>query len=261
MISFKEARDLKEYDAVSLSAMVRVFFIDHFPARDVQRIEDAIQVASYLHRDDVRRGARGTSHNPPYIEHPLRVAIRLFKYFGVEDADVIIAAVLHDTVEDHPFEFSHFQGVTATIEIRLARDRALEFIAQHFGYEVASIVEKVSNPIMPGEPSKAEKVSAYQQHVEMVVNYSEKALIVKFSDFVDNAGSLHHHYAPGDSKVAYFLDRYEPLISIYRDALDRYGLSKLFNATAAHVRLTAVEDQFEKFRAGQFVKVDIQPPF
>ncbi len=36
----------------------------------------------------------------PYINHPLRVARLLAEVGGIQDEDVLVAAVLHDTVED-----------------------------------------------------------------------------------------------------------------------------------------------------------------
>ena len=248
-ITFKFEQDLKDYDAVSLAEILRAYFVEHFPLKDVQRLNDAIQVASYLHRDDVRRGARGKSVKPPYIEHPLRVAIRLFRYFDVKDADIIIAAILHDTVEDHPNDFADFEGVkrVGMLEILEARVRALDFIAEHFGRHVANIVSLVSNPLI-GTQTKEEKIATYQKHVTQVVNFSSDALIVKVSDFVDNAGSLHHHYDYGDPKVQYFIDRYEALIPIYRAALDHFE-NPPFNQDKAVSRLDQVSDQFNLFRA------------
>lgn len=249
MIAFRETKPLKDYDPVSLAVMLREIFTKQFPLADVQRLDDAIQVASYLHRNDVRRGARGKHTNPAYIEHPLRVALRMATTFEVRDADVLIAAILHDTVEDHPFEFSDFQGsVLSTVE-RVARGMALDFIGRHFGYRVASIVEDVSNPILEEGISKADKVKQYQDHVFNVTVRSPDVLILKFSDFVDNAGSLHHHYEPGDPKVKYFLDRYTPLLVMYKRHFHHYGDPNLYNEERVNDRLAEVQARFDIFNA------------
>lgn len=250
MINFKEDKALKDYDSVSLAEILRAHFVENYPVKDTARLGDAIQVASYLHRNDVRRGARGKSVTPPYIEHPLRVAIRLFKYFEVTDSDIIIAAILHDTVEDHAPEFADFEYGTDrynTLKPDWARTGALQFISYRFGYSVAAIVEDVSNPIMLGKPSKAEKISAYQQHVAATVSRSDKAFIVKLSDFVDNAGSLHHHYEYDDPNAQYFVNRYAPLIPLYHNVLASRTHS-LFNEQKVWERLTEVEEHFKKFQ-------------
>lgn len=248
MIEFRNAMPLKDYDSVSLAELLRVYFEEHYPVAYTRRLGDAIQVASYLHREDVRRGGRGSSVSPPYIEHPLRVAIRLFKYLGVSDPDTIIAAVLHDTVEDHAKDFADFAGVpNRYLSESLSRVNALDFISDHFGYGVAAIVEDVSNPILHAKPSKEEKILQYQEHVRSIAGHSQKALILKFSDFVDNAGSLHHHYAYDDKKVQYFVDRYAPLIPVYRDALNKSN-NESFHTGAALERLEDVRKQFDKFQ-------------
>jgi len=56
----------------------------------------AISFAAKKHTDQKRKGA----DNHPYINHPLEVLNLLTNVGGVEDFDVLIAAVLHDTIED-----------------------------------------------------------------------------------------------------------------------------------------------------------------
>jgi len=257
MIKFRETKSLKEYDAVSLAEKLRTYFVDNYPAHIVQMLNDAIQVASYLHRNDVRRGARGKNLSPAYIEHPLRVAVRLIEYFHVKSPSLIIAAVLHDTVEDHPFEFQDFEGVYKSDpeDEVMARQRALAFIANHFGFPVASIVEKVSNPIFVGTRTKEEKIAAYQHHVGAAVALSAEAFILKLSDFVDNAGSLHHHYEYTDPKALYFVNRYKGLCEVYRRALDHYAGTNVYLTHMARERLDAVEAQLDKFQENATVEV------
>lgn len=248
MITFRDHdRPLKDLDSVSLASKLRQLFIDRYPVAQTEKLNDAIQIASYLHRYDVRRGNRGKMSQPPYIEHPLRVALRLQK-FGVHDVETYFAAVLHDTVEDHPFEFADFEGVEKTDDEAQARANALNFIGGKFGYVTASVVESVSNPILPEGTTKADKVASYLAHVEQEVARSPRALILKFSDFVDNAGSLHHHYAYDDPKVQYFIERYSPLIPVYRSKLSGPTTAK-FNSMSAVRRLQDVEKQFALFRA------------
>lgn len=246
MISFKETKALKDYDSVSLAGMLREHFIQNYPIAQVEKLSDAIQVASYLHRYDVRRGNRGKLSNPPYIEHPLRVALRLVR-FDVKNPDLILAAILHDTVEDHASDFMDFQGMPSRyLSEEMSRANALNFISTHFGYGVTAIVDDVSNPIISEGVTKEEKISQYQKHVERVINHSEDALLVKVSDFIDNAGSLHHHYNLGDKKVSYFLNRYASLIPLYTDAVDTV-LHPSFNADAVLTRIEQVDAQFKKF--------------
>ena len=56
----------------------------------------ALRFAAQKHRDQRRKG--GT--RPPYINHPIDVAEILWRVGGVRDMDTLVAALLHDTVED-----------------------------------------------------------------------------------------------------------------------------------------------------------------
>ncbi len=62
------------------------------------RILEAVLFAAERHRDQRRKGAE----KPPYINHPVEVAERLWRVGKVRDIPVILAALLHDTLEDTP---------------------------------------------------------------------------------------------------------------------------------------------------------------
>lgn len=65
----------------------------HFTAADFDRIMSAYRLSKYGHRNQFRdTGER-------YFEHPKILALLLVR-LGVYDADVIIAALLHDVIED-----------------------------------------------------------------------------------------------------------------------------------------------------------------
>src|ERR1700730_18796062 len=78
---------------------------------DMERIERAYDLASRAHRGVVRRSGE------PYIQHPLEVALLLADMRI--DADGIIAALLHDVVEDTDFTLddlrARFGGAVADI--------------------------------------------------------------------------------------------------------------------------------------------------
>src|SRR5436305_14849612 len=97
---------------------------------DMERIERAYELASRAHRGVVRRSGE------PYIQHPLEVALLLADMRI--DADGIIAALLHDVVEDTMY--------------------ALDDLREQFGPAVASIVDGVTkfDALIPGEaPGKS----------------------------------------------------------------------------------------------------------
>ena len=60
-----------------------------------RRLMDAVAFAARAHRHQLRKDQR-----TPYVSHPFRVCLTLQLVFGIDDADVLTAAVLHDTIED-----------------------------------------------------------------------------------------------------------------------------------------------------------------
>jgi hypothetical protein len=76
-----------------------------FPTADRKRIAQALDLASRVHAGDRRQ-------NEPYVNHLLRVAIRIISHYRVSDADVVCAALLHDAVEDHAGDLSPSGGRT-----------------------------------------------------------------------------------------------------------------------------------------------------
>src|SRR5207237_5348456 len=57
----------------------------------------AVVFATEKHRGQVRKDADST----PYIQHPIALASLLWEV-GIHDAEVLAAAILHDTIEDTP---------------------------------------------------------------------------------------------------------------------------------------------------------------
>src|SRR5438270_2440795 len=89
---------------------------EYLTLQDMEKIKRAYELASEAHRGVVRRSGE------PYIQHPLEVALLLADMRI--DADGIIAALLHDVVEDTTC--------------------SLEGLSEQFGAPVASIVDGVT---------------------------------------------------------------------------------------------------------------------
>ena len=81
----------------------------------------ALAFAADKHRNQRRKDADAS----PYINHPIALANLFLNEAGVEDQRVLIAAILHDTIED-----------TDTTEQELVKD---------FGKDVADIVLEVTD--------------------------------------------------------------------------------------------------------------------
>jgi len=173
--------------------------IAEFPDRD--RILDALALVTELHRDDRRVGE-------PALNHLLRVATRIVCYYRVDDPDVIIAALLHDAVEDHPEDLAqdcHGDPVAG----------ALAVVSNRFGPGVAAIVAAVTNPAHDPAQDRHEQ---YRAHVTASLEAVPWARVVKVSDFTDNGVGLLYTIGPKVPKLA---TKYGPLVAEYRRLVAR----------------------------------------
>jgi (p)ppGpp synthase/HD superfamily hydrolase len=146
--------------------------------RDWSNIKKAAALAVRLHMSQADR-ATGV----PFIHHIFAVAARLVSKFEVQDANLIIGALLHDVIEDQ----SRIVGtMSLSPDISVHRGRALAYLHKAFGERVAQIVESLTNDEYPETMSKADKNAKYAGRIKEVIQDPDVALI-KLSDFYENA--------------------------------------------------------------------------
>lgn len=122
----------------------------------MNKILAAIAFAADKHRNQRRKDAAAS----PYINHPIALANVLANEAGIDDERVLIAAILHDTVED-----------TETTAQELVR---------HFGQEVADIVLEVT------DDKSLLKAERKQQQIDHAPTISRRAKLVKLADKICN---------------------------------------------------------------------------
>ena len=125
-------------------------------ALQLPRLIAALHYAAHQHRDQRRKDEEET----PYINHPIALANLLLNEAGVEDQRVLIAAVLHDTIED-----------TDTTEQELVR---------YFGKDVADIVLEVT------DDKALPKAERKRLQIEHAAHISRRAKLVKLADKICN---------------------------------------------------------------------------
>ena len=126
-------------------------------------IDLAIETAVNAHQNQVRKGT-----DIPYITHPLAVGIILAKA-GYSD-DVIVAGILHDTVED--------TSIT------------LDYLRNTFGKKVSTIVEGAS------EPDKSLPWEERKRHtLEFHKGASLEVKFVTLADKLNNIRAIKADYA------------------------------------------------------------------
>jgi len=170
--------------------------IETWPGPDRRRLGQALELAGRLHAAD-RRGRE------PYVNHLLRVAIRIMSHYGVHDTDVVCAALLHDAVEDHAAELAPGGG----------RPAALAVLAAEFGPRVADLVGAVTNPEYAPDRDAYEQ---YREHVADTLRSDPWARVIKVSDFTDNGVGLIHTTGPRLRQLA---GKYAPLVPVLREVI------------------------------------------
>ena len=122
----------------------------------IKKLLEAASFAAQRHTGHHRKG----DDKEPYINHPIEVANMLANVGGVEDIDVLIAAILHDTVEDG--------GVKK------------EEIAERFGDRVAGFVMEVT------DDKSLPKAERKRLQVEHAPHLSAEAKQIKLGDKISN---------------------------------------------------------------------------
>ena len=116
----------------------------------------AISFAAKKHTNQKRKG----SDNQPYINHPLEVLNLLTSVGKIEDFNILIAAVLHDTIED-----------TATTK---------EEITNLFGADVCRMVLELT------DDKSLPKAERKQLQIEHAPHISAGAKQIKLCDKISN---------------------------------------------------------------------------
>lgn len=190
------------------------------PADATDRVRRALGLAARLHAADTRQ-------QEPYLNHLLRVAIRIMSHYRILDADVICAALLHDAVEDHAAEIAlgadqqaaqnqqaeHRPGTDRTPDANQAA--AIRALTAEFGARTADLVAAVTNP--PYQAGR-DKHRQYLEHVAASLARSPWARVIKASDFTDNGVGLIHTSGP---RVARLAAKYAPLVPVLRELIAR----------------------------------------
>lgn len=144
----------------------------------------AIDFAAHKHRDQRRK-----SGDIPYINHPINVARLLAEVGGVDDLDILIAAVLHDTIED-----------TATTR---------EELKEAFGPTVLGLVEEVT------DDKSLPKAQRKRLQIEHAPHLSPGAALIKLADKIANVNDI-GHAPPADwplHRIREYLDWAESVVS------------------------------------------------
>ena len=165
----------------------------YHPARDLQIIEKAYRFAAEAHQGVPRESG------DPYISHPLAVAIILAEL--ELDLESIAAALLHDTIEDTDYVF--------------------EDIVEHFGEEIAQLVDGVTKLAKMQYTSKIEEQAENYRRMFLAMAKDIRVILIKIADRLHNVRTLKFRLPEKQQKVA------QETLDIYAPLAHRLGMSKL----------------------------------
>jgi GTP diphosphokinase / guanosine-3',5'-bis(diphosphate) 3'-diphosphatase len=128
------------------------------------RLLEALDFAAIRHSAQRRKGPDAA----PYVNHLIEVASLVANVGQVEDVDVLIAAVLHDVLEDTP--------TTA------------EEVTERFGPRVCRFVQALSDDKSLPRRQRREIALEELPHAEPLVH------VIKLADLASNIKLLPHHW-------------------------------------------------------------------
>ena len=164
-----------------LDPLFRTVRANH-PKADLALLERAYNIAEKHHRGQMRKSG------DPYITHPLAVTTILADIGMTEPT--LVAALLHDTVEDTPY--------------------TLDALRADFGDEVAALVDGVTklDKVKYGDSAQAETIR------KMIVAMSKdiRVLVIKLADRLHNMRTLRYvKHETQERKSRETLEIYAPL--------------------------------------------------
>jgi GTP diphosphokinase / guanosine-3',5'-bis(diphosphate) 3'-diphosphatase len=131
-------------------------------ASKVLQIVRALDFAAWAHSTQRRKGGAGE----PYINHLTEVARLVAQATGGDDDKLIIAALLHDVLEDQSMHVTY------------------DMLVENFGSKVAKIVREVTDDIALPQAERKRMQVVHAPHL------SRRAKILKIADKAANLNSI-----------------------------------------------------------------------
>ncbi len=212
----------------------------NFEDKDCKRILNALDLMLSLHCEQEDR-----IDGKPYIIHPLEVADDLINKYNVNDPDLIIAALLHDSVEDQIYKLLDIESSNNELKItnkEELRNNAFSVIGSIYGKKVENIIKELTNPDfnqiikeLKLKGIQKNKTDLYEEHIKEVIK-TPNTFVVKLSDFMRNAGNIPKE----GQKRDYFIKKYGPVIKnifipVFEKMSDSHPLYEIRNDILAEL--------------------------
>ena len=163
---------------------MRQAVLDCLPASDMALVDRAVEYAQNKHKEQKRKDGS------PYIIHPLAVA-EIVAEMGL-DLDAVLAALLHDCIED--------------------TDASHEEIEKIFGQTVAELVEGVTKLTRANFSSTEQAQMENLRKMFMAMSKDIRVVLIKIADRLHNMRTMQYQTSAKQiSKCRETMDIYAPL--------------------------------------------------
>jgi len=166
--------------------------VAYLPEPQVERVIRAYQVGAMAHEGQARKSGE------PYITHPVAVA-GILAELGL-DAETIIAAILHDTLEDTALSRTELSG--------------------EFGETVAELVDGVTKLDKMRFSSRQEADAESFRKMLLAMARDLRVILIKLADRLHNMRTLGAKDAPSRRRIA------RETLEIYAPIAQRLGMNK-----------------------------------
>ena len=177
----------EHYDAMAKAIAL------HAPYVDMELIDEAVAYAQEKHKDQKRKDGS------PYIIHPLAVA-EIVAETGL-DTDAVVAALLHDCIED--------------------TDASFDDIARRFGQTVAELVEGVTKLTRVQFSTHEEQQVENLRKMFMAMSKDIRVVLIKICDRLHNQRTM--EYQTKEKQISKSMET----MDVYAPLAHRLGMQKI----------------------------------
>lgn len=179
--------------------------------------EEVLSAISYMSRK--HQGQYRKDGETPYASHPMRVVAVLMLGFGIDDANILTAGVLHDVIEDTEADFDELEQLFGTTVARyvgaLSKDKRLpeneretaymeQLVAAPVAVKLCKLADTYDNLVNSQGLTKKEQMKAIRKADALVGAFAEH-LPTQWNHALDlvrdliqtaSGGLIHHDQAP-----------------------------------------------------------------
>lgn len=227
-----ENPDDKQYEVIDQENRAKFHErLKHFREDEVKVIDFAYDLGKEAHRPQRRDSGER------YFEHVRSVALILIDEAKIRDPDMIISALLHDSVEDSALFGNSKQPHSQWQETSSYR------LSRVFNPRVAKMVITLTKPSVDGEELK-NKDEAHHFYIDNLSQADPEIILVKMGDRLHNLRSLATNTQ--EKQLRTIKETREVYWPIFQKVLEKYPEAGQHLLDEMEKQMTEIENQIEQ---------------